>query len=137
MNNNINTKNFKPVKYENNVFHVDIKPFEYLNGNNPRLPRKNSKHYDLKSDLKTFFSSVFLNIDTKANKAKYSVSITVFNGIDRLGGADLDNYCKALLDGITFTKKVWIDDKQVDEIVLKRKYLNNGSSKISLKIKPI
>lgn len=44
----------------------------------------------------------------------------MYKGKDSLGGADLDNYCKALLDGITQCKKFWKDDRQVDEIHLNR-----------------
>lgn len=128
--------NFSPVEYISNCFILEIKPFIYLDGRNPRLPRKSSKGYDLKEDIKFYFSNVFYKIKTEVQVYKFAIEIIVYNGKDKLGKADLDNYCKAILDGITHTQKVWKDDKQVDELYIKRENTQNEISYITLKIYP-
>ena len=42
-------------------------------------------------------------------------------------GRDLDNYMKALLDGITATK-LWEDDKQIDQLFVYRGEVTKGGS---------
>lgn len=133
----LNLAKFSVAKFQSETFNLRIDPFEYLDGRNPRLPRKNSTKYKLRADTKFYFEYVFQKLKTKPVTTKYKVDITVYNGKDRLGGADLDNYCKAILDGVTATKKVWKDDKQVDELNIRRIYTSDKSSYIGLKIEPI
>ena len=72
---------------------------------------------------------------TKNKIDRFSIDIFVYKGNDKLGGGDLDNYCKAILDGITSTKKIWKDDKQVDNINISRYYRNEElSSSIEITI---
>ena len=60
-----------------------------------------------------------------------------FYNTNSLGTADLDNYCKAILDGITHTEKIWMDDKQVNELIIKREYTDRNYSFIYLEIVPM
>ena len=133
----LNLAKFSVAKFQSETFHLKIEPFEYLDGRKPRLPRKNSTKYKLRADTKFYFEYVFQKLKTKSSTAKYKVDIVVFNGQDRLGGAELDNYCKAILDGVIATKKVWKDDKQVDELNNRRIYISDQSSYIKLKIEPL
>jgi len=135
--NYLNIAKFSVAKFQSEIFYLRIEPFEYLDGRNPRLPRKNSTRYKLRADTKFYFEYVFQKLKTTPGTTKYKVEIVVYNGLDRLGGADLDNYCKAILDGVTATKKVWIDDKQVDELTIRRIYTTEEYSYIELKIEPI
>jgi Holliday junction resolvase RusA-like endonuclease len=135
--NYLNLNKFSAAKFQSEIFQLRIEPFEYLDGRNPRLPRKNSTKYKLRTDTKFYFMYVFQNLKTMPGTAKYKVEIIIYNGKDRLGGADLDNYCKAILDGVTATKKVWKDDKQVDELNIRRMYTTDKSSYIQLKIEPV
>lgn len=100
----------------------------------PRLPRKSSKNYQLTKDTRAYFQEVFAALAGPPTKERFFVEITVYTGSDRLGNADLDNYCKVLLDGVTSTQKVWIDDKQVDQIFIKRHTVKAAESWICLKI---
>jgi len=135
--NYLNSSKFRPADFKAETFHLKIEPFEYLDGRKPRLPRKSSKKYELRTDTKFYFDCVFKHIDTIHQAAKFKVEINVFTGNDRLGHADLDNYCKAILDGVTATKKIWVDDRHVDEIFIRRTYTNNQSSYITLKIQSL
>jgi len=52
---------------------------------------------------------------------RYRVHLCVYaKPKEILGKGDLDNYCKAVLDIITKTERIWGDDKQVDEIYIQR-----------------
>ncbi len=133
----LNINKFSPVIFTSGMFELKIEPFEYLDGRKPRLPRKSSKNYDLSKDINFYFHSVFTNLDTEATNCKFKVEIKVRNGLDRLGSADLDNYCKAILDGVTNTQKVWKDDRQVDEIKISRIYTKEICSSILLQIQII
>ena len=66
---------------------------------------------------------------------KFKVNIEVACGKDRLGKADLDNYSKAILDGITKSKKIWNDDKQIDDLHITRTYSESLMSSIKVTIK--
>ena len=133
----LNLARFSGARFHSEIFDLKIEPFEYLDGRKPRLPRKNSKNYKLRTDTKFYFAYVFQKLKTKSSTGKFKVDIKVFNGKDRLGSADLDNYCKAILDGVTSTKKVWKDDKQVDELTIRRFYTSDKFSYIELQIKPL
>lgn len=114
-----------------------IIPITYNDGiRNPRLPRKTSKQTNLQIDSNYIFEFAFNSIENYySEKEKYKVEIQVFKADDKLGSGDLDNYCKAILDAITFTKKVWLDDKQVDDLSIKRFYNSKSPfSYIELKI---
>ena len=115
---------------------MEILPFKYLDWAKTRLPRKSSKGYDLKNDTNLYFKMALHNHNsTIDDHSKFDVTIRVICGRDKLGKADLDNYCKAILDGITNTKKIWKDDKQVDKIEIIRDYLECKQSSIHLSIK--
>lgn len=129
--------NWSGVKRKGEKLHLSISPFIYNDGRKPRLPRKNSKKYKLKKDLEFYFKNVFNEIQQKINSKKFKVRLIVNCGKDRLGKADLDNYCKAILDGITKTQKVWKDDRLIDEISIKRIYSNKKTSTINLIISPL
>ncbi len=58
----------------------------------------------------------------------------VSRATDKLGTADLDNYCKPILDAITRTKKVWMDDKQVDDLRITRLETDDSESSITVEI---
>lgn len=130
----INFKNLKHAKQNEEFINFQLDPIEYIDGRKPRLPRKSSKHYNLRSDTKLLFQEIFKRIDREADLKKYKIELTVFCGLDRLGGADLDNYCKAILDGVTYTKKVWVDDRQVDELKIIRRYTEESYSFIDVNI---
>ena len=118
----------------NGIVQLTIHPYQYTDGRNPRLPRKSSKRYTLMKDTAFCFDYSFKRIQNYSNSAKFSVKIKVSCGKDRLGAADLDNYCKAILDGITATQKVWKDDRQVDAITVTRKYTMDSASSINVEI---
>ena len=134
----LDVNEFSRVVFDHGVFEVKIEPFKYQNGKY-RLPRKSSKSYDMVPDIQYAFGKMFeCVINELSHNSKFKVCIIVYNGsLDRLGGADLDNYCKAILDGVTSTNKVWKDDRQVDEIHVKRKYINGKTSSIYVKIEQI
>ncbi len=118
----------------NGKVHLTIHPYQYTDGRNPRLPRKSSKSYKLMKDTAFCFDHSFKQIQSYSATAKFSVIIKVSCGKDRLGAADLDNYCKAILDGITATAKVWKDDRQVDALSITREYTNDLASSICVEI---
>ncbi|MBU2915957.1 RusA family crossover junction endodeoxyribonuclease [Reichenbachiella agariperforans] len=117
---------------------IELYPFTYLDERKPRLPRKSSNGYKLNSDTEEFFQKTLGNLNwSLLENLKFRVEIVIFKGSDSLGKADLDNYCKALLDGITKTQKVWVDDSQVDHLLIERHYVDEESSWISLKVKRV
>lgn len=119
----IDMNNIAFVTQENGKLFLEITPIKYSDDRNPRLPRKYSKQTNLQVDTNHVFLHAFQNITSILSPVdRFSVDIKVFKSNDRLGGGDLDNYCKAILDAITNTKKVWVDDEQVDEIKVKRFY---------------
>lgn len=124
------------VIYDGNSIQLEILPIRYLDSRLPRLPRKTSKQTNLQLDCNHIFEHAFEKVQGFfSSTQKFCVTIKVYKGMDTLGKGDLDNYCKAILDAITFTKKVWLDDKQVDEISMKRTYLQDlPQSKIELSI---
>ena len=120
---------------QNNVLFLKIMPITYTDKRNPRLPRKQSKQTDLQGDTNHIFQHSFAQIKSDLSSTKrYKVDIKVYKSNDKLGGGDLDNYCKSLLDAITSTKKVWKDDKQVDEIAIKR-YLTKNHPKSYMELR--
>ena len=108
---------------DNKIF-FKIKPIRFLKGDkraNPRLPRKSSGQTNLQKNTTEVFCIAFENIENYfCDKTKFKVEIIVHKSNDNIGVADLDNYCKAILDAVTQTKKIWYDDKQVDQIFLQR-----------------
>jgi Holliday junction resolvase RusA-like endonuclease len=54
-----------------------------------------------------------------SDSERYRVDVNISQGI-QTPAYDLDNYIKPILDSITYTKLVWIDDWQIDEISIKR-----------------
>ena len=46
---------------------------------------------------------------------------------------DIENYVKPIIDAITYTQLLWSDDKQIDEICIKRK-LDSEADKSSVVI---
>lgn len=89
--------------------------------------------------LKDYYSKLLKKIIENENAVNkqdsYKVEIVVFDGNgDKLGGGDLDNYAKAILDIITKSKRIWKDDKQVDELKIVRKY-SGLNSKIQVTLK--
>ncbi|MDT0295881.1 RusA family crossover junction endodeoxyribonuclease [Mesonia ostreae] len=129
--------NLEIASTENSVIKIKVNPFIYQDGKNPRLPRKQSKGYTLTSDTNSFFSTVLSQINISSKITKFKVHIIINCGKDKLGKADLDNYSKAILDGITSSRKIWNDDKQIDELYLKRYYVNEDISNILIKIEQI
>ena len=136
---NINKPTFEyNIKRKKKKIYIEIFPFKYENEMQPRLPRKQSKGYRLQKDTNSFFNEVLNEVESfYSSKSKFFIKILIYKGGDKLGTADLDNYAKAILDGITNTKKIWKDDKQVDKLLIKRIYFNYDISKIKLKIKKI
>jgi Holliday junction resolvase RusA-like endonuclease len=117
----IDMANIGLVIQKHNHWNWRIHPITYQDDRNPRLPRKQSKQTDLQHDTNFLFKHAFEKINSKANAFnRYEVSIKLFRANDKLGKGDLDNYCKAILDGITSTGKIWLDDKQVDSLTIKR-----------------
>lgn len=133
----IDFSNLEVPVCENNVLNIVIKPFIYLDGRKPRLPRKQSNGYKLIEDTKLFFKTILSELTNNfdSENDKFEVFIKVNKGKDKLGSADLDNYCKAILDGITSTNKVWKDDKQIDGLFVTRDYVEEMSSNIRVQIK--
>jgi len=107
---------------DDEVLFLKILPITYTDSKrNPRLPRKHSNQTNLQVDTNHIFRHCFAALKGDVDlAARYKVDIKVFKANDKLGGGDLDNYCKAILDGVTSTQKVWRDDKQVDELSIKR-----------------
>lgn len=126
----------KWTKIAKNVYQLKISPFCYKGEKGKRLPRKSSKHYNLLQDVADYFkcASDELPVEVEDNRGCYWVNIEVYRGKDTLGRADLDNYCKALLDGITQCKKFWRDDRQVDEVHIRRFYCETEESYIMLRV---
>ena len=131
----INVDNLQLAYFENSVLKIHILPFNYNDGRNPRLPRKKSTGYNLLSDTNTYFQTVLKYIKFSTRTDKFRIDIEVTCGNDKLGKADLDNYSKAILDGITKSKKVWNDDKQIDQLHIKRIYSEKSKSCIKIQIK--
>jgi len=104
------------------TYFLKILPITYTDDKrNPRLPRKHSKQTNLQIDTNHIFQHAFFSLKSNFDtKGRYKVDIKVYKSNDGLGRGDLDNYCKAILDAITSTKKVWKDDQQVDDIRIKR-----------------
>ncbi len=128
---------WKMATIKNNCFHLQIVPFEYNDGRKPRLPRKHSDNHQLQKDVEYYFTHVFKDVTSPVSTGKFRIELIVLCGQDRLGTADLDNYCKAILDGITKTRKIWNDDKQIDELIVRRVYVHSEKSKMDLKISNI
>ncbi|HMI79002.1 MAG TPA: RusA family crossover junction endodeoxyribonuclease, partial [Ferruginibacter sp.] len=107
---------------------LKILPITYSdNKRNPRLPRKASKQTNLQKDTNHIFQHAFSSLKTTLDSVgRYKIDIKVYKSNDKLGGGDLDNYCKAILDGITSTRMIWVDDKQVDEIGIKRYFITDS-----------
>ena len=120
---------------QDNSYFLKILPIIYADNRKPRLPRKSSKQTNLQKDTNFVFEQSFKDLTHEPDEtARYKVNIMIYKSNDKLGGGDLDNYCKAILDGITSTKKVWKDDKQVDELIVKRVLTDNSLSYIELRI---
>jgi Endodeoxyribonuclease RusA len=126
------------VEQSDTSIFISIKPIKYTDHRNPRLPRKSSKQTNLQIDSNYLFEYLFKDVEAFFSaEVRFSVDLKIFKGNDRLGGGDLDNYCKAILDAITLTEKVWKDDKQVDEISIKRNVSTSFISYIDLIIAKI
>ncbi|CCZ07398.1 RusA family crossover junction endodeoxyribonuclease [uncultured Culturomica sp.] len=126
-------------KVSGNSYQVKILPFCYKGEKKKRLPRKSSRYYNLRHDVIKYFKVISEGVtkEISDDQGRYRVDIEVYKGKDTLGGADLDNYCKALLDGVTRCEKFWKDDSQVDEIYIKRIFCEAEESYIVLKISKI
>ena len=131
----MNVNNLKVAYLEKSIVIIEISPFNYIDGKKPRLPRKQSKGYNLISDTTLYFETVLKQISFFSKTDKFKVNIEVACGKDRLGKADLDNYSKAILDGITKSKKIWNDDKQIDDLHITRTYSESLMSSIKVTIK--
>ncbi|MBK7215162.1 MAG: RusA family crossover junction endodeoxyribonuclease [Bacteroidales bacterium] len=118
----IDTACFNDPCFNKDEVKIIIDPFIYKDGRKPRLPRKQSKGYILQKDTNLFFAEIFSDYSVELSKSKFAIKITITRGNDRLGGGDLDNYSKAILDGITCSKKIWIDDSSVDHLEVIRLY---------------
>jgi Endodeoxyribonuclease RusA len=112
-----------------------ILPMQYLDGRNPRLPRRSAPNYPtLRKDTAFCVGHSCRSMQRNADTPRYRISIVVYEANDGLGGADLDNYCKPVLDAITSTVKVWKDDKQIDELTIKRVSTTDTQSSIAIEI---
>ena len=131
----LNSSLFLNVRQFSSGFTFIIHPFQYLDGRPSRLPRRTSPQHKLSVDTAFYFQHVLRDVQTVADKSRYTAELKVKCGMDGLGKADLDNYCKAVLDGITSTKKIWIDDKQVDEIRVVRVFTKDNTSSLTVRIK--
>lgn len=132
---NIDVSKFRKPSMEDGEIIIPIDPFIYLDNEKQRLPRKHSKHFDLQRDTNHFLSSVLSDLKLVPDSSKYMVQISVTKGNDTLGTGDLDNYSKAILDGITHSRMIWKDDGQVDHLIVRRFYDNSRTSWIQVKIK--
>ncbi len=132
---NLDVSKFRQPTFEDDEIIIPIDPFTYLDHNKSRLPRKHSKHFDLQRDTNYFFSYTLSDYKGTPDSSKYMVHISVTKGDDTLGTGDLDNYSKAILDGITNSRKIWKDDGQVDHLIVQRSYDNSRGSWIQVKIK--
>ena len=132
----MNTCNLKKAYFQDSILALEVLPFIYLDGRRPRLPRKQSKGYNLIEDTKIFFDNILRDVDI-LSYSRYKVTINVNCGKDGLGKADLDNYSKAILDGISNSKKIWYDDKQIDDLHITRIFSENKTSKILIKIQEL
>ena len=133
----MNISNLKTAYWDNSTLIIELSPFIYLDNRNPRLPRKQSRGYNLIADTDLYFMTILKCINTFSHTNKYKVQIEVICGKDRLGKADLDNYSKAILDGITKSKKIWGDDKQIDDLHITRIYSENDKSYMIIKIETL
>jgi len=132
---NIDVSKFRKPTIEDGEIIIPIDPFIYFDHEKQRLPRKHSKHFDLQRDTNHFLSFVLSDFEWAPDSSKYMVQISVTKGNDTLGAGDLDNYSKAILDGITHSRKIWKDDGQVDHLIVQRFYDNSRTSWIQVKIK--
>lgn len=126
--------NYKIIENSSRVFELNLFPFNYHDGRNPRLPKKRSKKYDLQKNAFEVFSQVMHNSKMKCSKSRFSVEILINSGNDRLGNADLDNYCKGILDAIEKTQEFFLNDSQVDKVLLNRKHTATEESNLILKV---
>ena len=106
------------------IWKCRVMPFKMRDGK-MNLPRFKTQNYrkELPPLVKEFFQEKLKDFTIENNQYKtFKVWVTVYAGNDGLGiRSDLDNHCKTILDAISDTKKIWSDDKHVDEIILKRK----------------
>ena len=138
MNIEIDLHHCKLATFEKGRITILVSPFKYKDGRNPRLPRKRSNNYRLQKDTNDFFHFSLEKIKLETiSKRIFKVIILVYKGKDRLGSGDLDNYSKAILDGITKTNKLWKDDKQIDKLYIERHYTTNENSEIKIEIEEI
>jgi Holliday junction resolvase RusA-like endonuclease len=59
---------------------------------------------------------------TGPDHARYGISVDVKEGAGR-PCKDVDNYYKPIIDTVTYTKLLWHDDEQVDELAVRRSKL--------------
>jgi len=51
---------------------------------------------------------------------RYSVTVEIIEGGTRPAN-DLDNYAKPIIDAVTQSRLLWKDDKQIDELIIRRR----------------
>jgi hypothetical protein len=133
--NHIDISRLIPVKVADGRIVLRIRPIYYLDGRKPRLPRRTAPNYPtLKADTVSSVLYSFQTLQREADTARYRVSMVVCRAADGLGAADLDNYCKPILDALTRTKKVWRDDKQIDNLAVTRLDTLDSESSITVEI---
>jgi len=68
---------------------------------------------------------------------RYKVDISITQG-NKKPTKDIDNYGKRIIDSITYTKQMWYDDEQIDELLIKREFDEKSqNSKVDIEIEDI
>jgi Holliday junction resolvase RusA-like endonuclease len=70
-----------------------------------------------------------------ADTRRYSVILTIIEGRKR-PRRDIDSYAKAILDTIKYSKLLWRDDEQVDDLRITRRKESRSDTEVIVLIEP-
>lgn len=91
-----------------------------LNNRMYRNMRLTKEYRWWKTEAEQYVSDAFP--DRKPDEERYAVRIYFYWGDNRR--RDIDNFAKPILDAITESNRVWVDDCQVDQLLI---YRESGS----------